>query len=129
MKLDPETSENYRIYSLDSSADAECAFMQSLITLLIDRGKTFFVTGKGYFGIAEGRAEVGDEVCVVFGACVSLVLRGVGKMDRGKNKGGGTLELVRILFLFDGEWWLGGGELCGKLWWNWLKYFGVRSIL
>jgi hypothetical protein len=115
MKLDPETSENYRINSLDSFADAEYAFMQSLITLLIRRGKTFCVTGKGYFGIAEGRAKFGDEVCFVFGVCVPLVLRSVGKMDRGKNEGGGTLELVRILFLFDREWWLGGGGVGWKV--------------
>jgi hypothetical protein len=108
MKRDPETGKNYRIYSLDASADAEYGFMQSLITLLIDRDKTFFLTEKGYFGIADGRAEVGDEICIVFGACVPLVLRGVGKRDRGWNEGGGTVELelvgtAYVCGIMDGE--------------------------
>ena len=39
------------------------------------RQRRFFITKKGYFGLAHQEVEVGDEVCVLVGCSVPVVLR------------------------------------------------------
>ena len=63
-------------------------------------GRRFFVTDKGYFGLAPHFATEGDLVCVLFGARVPFVLRPCmseeGKPRRFKLVGPAYLEGAMI---------------------------------
>lgn len=74
-----------RVYSEDEDSDNfEQGFQQSMLDLFIDDNATFFMTTKGYMGIVDGLAQIGDEVCIVYGSCVPLILRPAGQTFEGK---------------------------------------------
>jgi hypothetical protein len=50
---------------------------------LVTNGRMVCVTERGYFGLVRDRAQLGDEVCVVIGCDVPMVMR---QSDLDKEK-------------------------------------------
>ena len=81
-------------------------------------GRNFVITSKGYFGLVPLKARVGDEICVLEGSSVVLVLRRVAEEDiptewrrPGVKKGFFTLVGESYVHgVSDGEWVAGQSE-------------------